>query len=134
MSSTYVDVEHKTWDEILPYVTFAYKTAVQETTRFTPFHIVHGRDAATMLDAKLPHEPSEEESDALDFTQRAEEARQLAGLRIGQQQREDTRRYNLRRRNTQFSPGDLVWVWTPIRRRELSKKLLKRYFGPYKIL
>ncbi|KAM7284469.1 DDE-type integrase/transposase/recombinase [Ixodes scapularis] len=32
MISMYVDVEHKTWDEVLPYVTFAYNTAVQETT------------------------------------------------------------------------------------------------------
>ncbi|XP_064458652.1 uncharacterized protein LOC135368967 [Ornithodoros turicata] len=130
----YVDVEHKVWDEILPYVTFAYNTAVQETTRFTPFHLAHGHDASTMLDAMLPHEPSDEENDALDFTQRAEEARQLARLRIGQQQRIDERRYNLRRRDVRFSPGDLVWVWTPIRRRGLSENLLKRNFGPYKVL
>lgn len=134
MISMYIDVEHKTWDEILPYVTFAYNTAVQETTGFTPFRLLHGRNASTMLDAMLPHEPSEEESDALDFTQRAEEARQLAKLRIGRQQRVDARRYNLRRRDEHFNPGDLVWVWTPIRRRGLSEKLLKRYFGPYKVL
>uniref|UniRef100_UPI00292D4351 DDE-type integrase/transposase/recombinase n=1 Tax=Bradyrhizobium sp. 33ap4 TaxID=3061630 RepID=UPI00292D4351 len=84
MISMYIDVEHRTWDEILPYVTFAYNTAVQETTGFTPFRLVHGRDASTMLDAMLPHEPNDEESDTLDFTQRAEEARQLARLRIGQ--------------------------------------------------
>uniref|UniRef100_A0A224Z186 Tick transposon n=1 Tax=Rhipicephalus zambeziensis TaxID=60191 RepID=A0A224Z186_9ACAR len=28
MLAMYVDVEHKTWDAILPYVTFAYNTAV----------------------------------------------------------------------------------------------------------
>ncbi|GFV22706.1 hypothetical protein TNCV_2489011 [Trichonephila clavipes] len=28
----YVDVEQKNWDEILPFVTFAYNTAKQETT------------------------------------------------------------------------------------------------------
>ncbi|GFX79488.1 transposon Tf2-6 polyprotein [Trichonephila clavipes] len=32
MLSMYVDVEQKNWDEILPFVTFAYKTAKQETT------------------------------------------------------------------------------------------------------
>ncbi|KAM7284761.1 DDE-type integrase/transposase/recombinase [Ixodes scapularis] len=37
MISKYVDVEHKTWDEVLPYVTFAYNTAVQETTGMTQF-------------------------------------------------------------------------------------------------
>ncbi|GFV35107.1 retrovirus-related Pol polyprotein from transposon 412 [Trichonephila clavipes] len=34
MLSMYVDVEQKNWDEILPFVTFAYNTAKQETTGF----------------------------------------------------------------------------------------------------
>ncbi|KAM7293325.1 DDE-type integrase/transposase/recombinase [Ixodes scapularis] len=135
MISMYVDVEHKTWDEVLPYVTFAYNTAVQETTGFTPFQLVHGRKVTTMLDAMLPHEPSDNESDdAQAVAQRAEEVRQLARLMIQDQQRVDAGRYNLRRRDVHFQPGDRVWVWTPIRRRGLSEKLLKRYFLPYKVL
>ncbi|KAM7297650.1 uncharacterized protein ISCGN_022801 [Ixodes scapularis] len=135
MISMYVDVEHKTWDEVLPYVTFAYNTAVQETTGVTPFQLVHGRKVTTMLDAMLPHEPADDGSDdAQVVAQRAEEVRQLARLRIQAQQRVDTGRYNLRRRDVHFQPGDRVWVWTPIRRRGLSEKLLKRYFGPYKVL
>ncbi|GFW73446.1 transposon Ty3-I Gag-Pol polyprotein [Trichonephila clavipes] len=34
MLSMYVDVEQKNWNEILPFVTFAYNTAKQETTGF----------------------------------------------------------------------------------------------------
>ncbi|GFU79377.1 transposon Ty3-I Gag-Pol polyprotein [Trichonephila clavipes] len=45
MLSMYVDVEQKNWDEILPFVTFAYNTAKQETTGFTPFYLLHGREA-----------------------------------------------------------------------------------------
>ncbi|KAM7303519.1 DDE-type integrase/transposase/recombinase [Ixodes scapularis] len=126
MISMYVDVEHKTWDEVLPYVTFAYNTAVQETTGVTPFQLVHGRKVTTMLDAMLPHEPAVDGSDdAQVVAQRAEEVRQLARLRIQAQQRVDAGRYNLRRRDVHFQPGDRVWVWTPIRRRGLSEKLLK---------
>ena len=33
-----------------------------------------------------------------------------------------------------YSTGSLVWVHFPVRRVGLSEKLLKRYFGPYKIL
>ena len=135
MISMYVDVEHKTWDEVLPYVTFAYNTAVQETTGVTPFQLVHGRKVTTMLDAMLPHDPSDDSTDDAQLvSQRAEEVRQLARLRIQAQQRVDAGRYNLRRRDVEFQPGDRVWVWTPIRRRGLSEKLLKRYFGPYKVI
>ncbi|KAM7289839.1 DDE-type integrase/transposase/recombinase [Ixodes scapularis] len=135
MISMYVDVEHKTWDEVLPYVTFAYNTAVQETTGVAPFQLVHGRKVTTMLDAMLPHEPAVGGSDdAQVVAPRAEEVRQLARHRIKAQQCVDTGRYNLRRRDVHFQRGDRVWIWTPIRRRGLSEKLLKRYIGPYKVL
>lgn len=135
MLSMYVDVQHKTWDDILPYVTFAYNTAVQETTQTTPFQLVYGRQPTTMLDTMLPHVEDEDlNSDVDSFLQRAEEARQLARLRIKDQQRLDARRYNLRRRDTEYKPGDQVWVWTPVRRRGLSEKLLRRYFGPYRVV
>lgn len=135
MLSMYVDVHHKTWDEILPYITFAYNTATQETTRFSPFRLVYGRNVQTMLDAMLPCDHSDELApDAEQYTQYAEEARQVARVNISHQQDADARRYNLRRRNVAYHPGDRVWVWTPIRRPGLSEKLLSRYFGPYKVL
>lgn len=37
ISSTYVDLNHKTQDEILSYAMFTFNTALQETTRCTPF-------------------------------------------------------------------------------------------------
>lgn len=75
----YVEQNHKTWNEILPYATFAYNTALQETTRFTPFELVFGRPVTTTLDAMLPgHNDVVTGTDIDDFTQRAEEARQLA--------------------------------------------------------
>lgn len=134
MLAMYVDTEHKTWDIILPYVVFAYNTAVQETTKMTPFKLVHGRDATTTLDAMLPNVTDENNLDVAAYLQRTEEARQLARLRIRDQQRTDARRYNLRRREVKYKPGDRVWVWTPVRRRGLSEKLLRRYFGPYKVI
>ena len=100
----------------------------------TPFQLVFGRTVTTPLDAMLPVDENSDEQNTSDFTQRAEEARQLARHRIQQQQEADARRYNLRRRDVKYAPGDRVWVWTPVRVRGLSEKLLRRYFGPYKVL
>ncbi|XP_070385030.1 uncharacterized protein [Dermacentor albipictus] len=130
----YVDVEHKNRDSVLPYVTFAYNTVVQETTQITPFKLVYGRNRTTTLDGMLPHVSDEENLDVATYLQRAEEARQLARLRIKNQQRTDSRHYNLRRICLEYHPGDHVWAWTPIRRRGLSEKLLRRYFVPYKLI
>lgn len=135
MLSMYSDVEHRTWDVVLRYITFAYNTAKQETTRITPFTLLYGREVTTMLDAMLIHDPNYgDDSAAQQFVQRAEEARQLARIRIRDHQRADASRYDLRRRKVAFATGDLVWVWTPVRRRGLSTKLLRNYFGPYRVL
>lgn len=134
MLSMYVDVEHKAWDEVLPYVTFAYNTAQQETTQMTPFTLLYGREPSTMLDAMLISNISDDQDTPVhEFVRRAEDARALARLRIQQHQLCNAARYDLRHRHAVFAPGDLVWVWTPVRRRGLSEKLMRRYFGPYTV-
>lgn len=135
MISMYVNVEHKNWDDVLPYVIFAYNTAVQETTGFTPFRLVHGREVTTMLDAMLlPAGTEALTSGAQEFARHAEAARHLARCRIRHQQTIDARRYNQRHREVVYQSGDHVWVWSPVRLRGRSEKLLRRYFGPYKVV
>ncbi|XP_075550317.1 uncharacterized protein LOC142583714 [Dermacentor variabilis] len=120
----YVDFGHKTWDEVLPYVTFAYNIAPQETTQMTPFELLFGSQVATMLDVMLLQvEHGNIHADVASFLQRAEDARQLARMSIKEQQNVDARLYNLRRRDQE----------TPVRRRGFSEELLRRYFGPYKV-
>ena len=134
MLSMYVDVEQKNWDTILPFVTFAYNSAKQETTGFSPFFLVHGRDIQTPLDVIFPHNAGDQDSNyAQHLRTRAEEARQLAKLHILKSQAGDKRRYDERHRPVTYKVGDLVWVYTPVRKVGLSEKLLRRYFGPYKV-
>ena len=47
--AAYVNRSHTNWDEVVPFAAFAINTAVQETTGFAPFELVHGRTAV------LPH-------------------------------------------------------------------------------
>lgn len=132
--SMYVELQHKDWDEILPYATFAYNTAMQETTRCAPFELVYRRSLTTTLHAILPVDSTDGTStDAKAFTQWAEEAHLLALISIRHQQEFDAEKYK-GRRNVDYQPGDLVWVWTPIHRKTPSEKLLRRYFGPYGVL
>lgn len=43
--SILVKNDHRSWDTTLSKVQFALNTAVNESTRFTPFSLVHGREA-----------------------------------------------------------------------------------------
>ncbi|GFV19230.1 retrovirus-related Pol polyprotein from transposon 412 [Trichonephila clavipes] len=89
MLSMYVDVEQKNWDEILPFVTFAYNTAKQETTGFTPFYLLHGREAETTLDTMLPFCPNDfDDNNITKIAARAEESRQLARVHTPESSRQ----------------------------------------------
>ncbi|UYV68116.1 hypothetical protein LAZ67_5003095 [Cordylochernes scorpioides] len=132
MISMYVDVDQKNWDNILPYVTFAYNTARQETTGYSPFFLVHSREVETPLDSILPYQPAGTAEDYVGhLVTNAEDARMLACLNILQAQSKDKERYDKKHKEVTYKEGDLVWVFTPVRTVGLSEKLLKRYFGPY---
>ncbi|GFS66635.1 hypothetical protein TNCV_229101 [Trichonephila clavipes] len=135
MLSMYVDVEQKNWDEILPFVTFAYNTTKQETTGFTPFYLLHGREAETTLDTMLPFCPNDfDDNNITKIAARAEETRQLARVHTLRAQDKDRRRYDSKHQMVSYAPGDLVWIFTLVRKVGLSEKLLRRYFGPYQVL
>ncbi|GFX04171.1 transposon Tf2-6 polyprotein [Trichonephila clavipes] len=117
-----LDVEQKNWDEILPFVTFAYNTAKQETTGFTPFYLLHGREAETTLDTMLPFCPNDfDDNNITKIAARAEESRQLARVHTLRAQDKDRRRYDSKHQMVSYAPGDLVWVYTPVRKVGLSE-------------
>ncbi|UYV79514.1 hypothetical protein LAZ67_17002951, partial [Cordylochernes scorpioides] len=134
MLSMYVDVEQKNWDEVLPFVTFAYNTAKQETTGFSPFFLVHGREAETTLDTLLPYQDNDDVGDYVQhLITTAEEARNLAQLHLYRGQEKDRKYYDRKHRPVDYNVGDLVWLFIPVRKVGLSEKLIKKYFGPYRI-
>ncbi|UYV82546.1 hypothetical protein LAZ67_21002737, partial [Cordylochernes scorpioides] len=105
MLSMYVDVNQKNWDSVLPFITFAYNTARQETTGFSPFFLVHGREAETMLDALFPYQPDYEEDEHISHLMMdAEEARQLARLQTLKAQDKDKERSGVDIKNKKAYP------------------------------
>ncbi|UYV69035.1 K02A2.6-like [Cordylochernes scorpioides] len=109
-------------------------TAQQGSTRFSPFFLVHGREAETLLDVLLPYEDETSDHDfGGQMVTKAEEARQLARIHILRDQENNKYHYDQVHRSVEYRVGDLVWVFTPVRKTGLSEKLLKKYFGPYKI-
>ncbi|GFU74398.1 transposon Tf2-11 polyprotein [Trichonephila clavipes] len=118
MLSMYVDAKQKNWDEIIPFVTFAYNTAKQGTTGLTPLYLLHGREAEMTLDTMLPFCPNNfDDNNITKIAARAEESRQLPRVHTLRAQDKDRRRYDSKHQMVSYAPGDLVWVYTPVLRR-----------------
>lgn len=135
MLAMYISPDHRNWDKVLPFITFAYNTAVQNTTQFSPFFLLYGREVSSILDSLLPYSPEQSECIPLtEIREHAEQCRQIARTRTADLQGQQKRRHDAASNPLSFTPGDLVLLWTPQRRPGLCEKLLSNYQGPYRVL
>uniref|UniRef100_A0A3P9J3I3 Gypsy retrotransposon integrase-like protein 1 n=1 Tax=Oryzias latipes TaxID=8090 RepID=A0A3P9J3I3_ORYLA len=127
------------WDEHLPLVLMAYRSAVQDSTLCTPALLMLGRELRTPAEMSFGKPP-----DALGAPPGPEYARKLqdrmdtahafarnqlekAGIR-------QKRNYDLRAKGKDFKAGDLVWVYNPKRKKGRCPKLDCQWVGPCEVL
>lgn len=135
MMSIYVAENQTQWDVIVPYITFAYDTARQATTGFSPFYLLFARQPATTLDTVLPFVPdSPMSSYPSEVAGRADDARRVARLTTLQSQQQQQLRHDETHNDTTYEVGDQVILATPIRKQGKCEKLLHKYVGPFRIL
>ncbi|UYV77641.1 hypothetical protein LAZ67_15001799, partial [Cordylochernes scorpioides] len=91
------------------------------------------REAETPLDVLFPKLLPEDDDFIQTLGARAEEARKLARIHSMRSQGSNKHRYDAHHRNIIYQPGDLVWIFIPVRKVGYSEKLMRRYFGPYKV-
>ncbi|GFW93674.1 transposon Ty3-I Gag-Pol polyprotein [Trichonephila clavipes] len=76
----------------------------------------------------LPFCPNDfDDNNITKIAARAEESRQLARVHTLRAQDKDRRRYDSKHQMVSYAPGDLVWVYTPVRK-SVSRKTLKKVF------
>lgn len=135
MLSMYVSANQSKWDLALPFVTFAYNTATQTTTGFSPFFLLYGREPSSTIDTILPYKPDATEFTPIsDLARRAEECRRLARSFTSTDQQRQKHRHDECVKDRSFDPGSLVWLWVPCSTPGLSPKLTTKYHGPYRVI
>lgn len=132
MLSLYVGTDQTDWDVHLPHVIFAYNTAIQDTTKMSPFHLVYGRFPILPTEATLMAPTNVD--NCITIRERALAARSLAATHIKEKQQKDKARFDVRHRHLDFNPGDQVKLFTPLRKKGRSTKLLLKWGGPFTIL
>ena len=138
MIAKLVSGNQRDWDEKLPVVAFAYRTSVQETTRFTPFFLMFGREARVPADLVYGATPRPDENpDIPEFVKnKLEDLREAYSLTREHLQLAANRRkhrYDLRTRPRSFSVDSWVWVFVPRRTTGRYTKWQSRYEGPFQV-
>lgn len=139
MLSMYVDSSHDDWDESIDYVTFGYNTGRQESTGFSPFYLLYGREALLPIDVTLGNNPNpvaldESSQNVQQFVGRLSNIREIVKRRMLSVQNRQKKRYDKSHRTKTYQVGEQVLVYRPIRKKGRSEKLLHRYYGPYRII
>ncbi|KAL1262921.1 hypothetical protein QQF64_005660 [Cirrhinus molitorella] len=117
------------WDQHLPLVLWAYRTAVQESSQCTPATLMFGRELRTLVDLVFGSapEPEIEGGPELEYFRRLKErlnmVHQLAREALENAGACQKRAYDARAHGPTFTPGDKVSVFCSQRKRGLSPKL-----------
>eukprot|EP01117_Protostelium_nocturnum_P013214 TRINITY_DN4915_c0_g1_i4.p1 TRINITY_DN4915_c0_g1~~TRINITY_DN4915_c0_g1_i4.p1 ORF type:complete len:1172 (+),score=124.10 TRINITY_DN4915_c0_g1_i4:812-4327(+) len=132
---------HSDWDEFLSFARFAYNTCVHTATGFTPYFIVHAREAQTPLSLWLEREQEMEperlkmEELAWELFNKAQKAYSIAAMVHAQNAQRISSQGNLRTINNPFQVGQWVLHYYPRGlMKEKQRKMGFPYHGPYRIL
>ena len=134
MLAVLVNEARDNWDDHLPYVMLAYRSSVQESTKFTPNRLMLGREVSLPIDLMVPKLPGDEDQCSVLYAEwvknATNEAFQLVrdNLKLSAQRQ---KKYYDRNSGPQiFKEGEWVWYYYPPKAKE---KLGQPWQGPYLI-
>ncbi|GFW61183.1 retrovirus-related Pol polyprotein from transposon 412 [Trichonephila clavipes] len=135
--SLLVSSNQQDWDKKLPFFLLAYRSAVHETTGYSPSQMLFGSELhlpADFLFSRLPDAPLAPEEYIEKLQARMEERHHLAREIIGMASEKMKTRYDAIATGHDFHEGDKVWLWNPKRRKGLFPELQTNWEGPYTVL
>ncbi|CAL8085376.1 unnamed protein product [Orchesella dallaii] len=138
--TSYVGNKHNRWDDYLPYVSLALRTAVSDTTGYSPSMLNLGREISLPFDRSV-----EEYNDDFDsriqyqseLVNKLSSVYALARLRIEKSQIQQKTYYDKRHKTFNPKVGDLVLLRTHYlsdKSKRFCKKFGYRWSGPCKII
>ena len=135
--SKFADHNQRYWDQHLPFLMMAYRSAVHDTTGNTPARMMLSRDLKLPVDlcfGRPEEEPIESTSDYVTTLQeKLERIHHFAREHQGLMSERMKQRYDLSLRCPQLKAGDAVWLHNPQRKKGLSPKLQCPWQGPFTV-
>ena len=137
MLATTVKDHEGSWEDHICTVCMAYNTSIQQTTGYSPFFLMYGRQARIPVDLmfnpdspdKLPHH----EYAAL-IRNTLEDAYSSVREHMTAKQEHQKEMYDQKVHGKLYEVGDLVWLHSSVVPRGQSKKLHHPWTGPYQVV
>lgn len=132
--------EHqRDWDTHLPLVLMAYRSAVQDSTSCTPALLMLGRELRTPAEVAFGKPPDTfavppGPEYARRLQDRIESAHAFARDQLEKAGMRQKRNYDVRSKGRHFEAGELVWVYSPRRKKGRCPKLDCHWVGPCRVL
>ena len=143
MMVSFIEGNHRKWDEHIPELMFAYNTSVQESTGISPAFLNMGRNPTPPKNFRRQDERAAVEEDDeraqlewRDRIARLREVHEIAATNSRKAQERQAKYYNAKRTDAEYAIGQRVLK----RNRILSSgaqgvaaKLAPKFAGPYKV-
>ena len=106
--------EGKDWDKLLPYVLFAYREVPQESTGYSPFELLYGREVRGSLDVMKESWETPKGSDEnilsymIAMREKFEQMKSLVEANMTNAQNYQKKWYDRNARQRHFQAGDCV--------------------------
>ena len=125
----------RTWDKMLPYLSFIYNTTIHRTIQATPYSLVYGQECQYPIDLFYTKPHDEEltgDSFAEDLSRLFSEAHASARESLGINQRRQKDQYHKKVYGKPYEKQDKVWVYS--KHKAKSRKFILPWEGPYVVL
>jgi len=137
MLSSFVNDNHTNWDSLIPYVMMAYRSAVHETTAYTPNMLMFGRETSTPLDIQYEMPPAIKPIPTKQWVWELRETLEQAHTKVreitGESMKRQKKVRDIKTSFETFKPGDLVYAYFPVKKIHCSSKLTSFWRGPFKV-
>ena len=139
MLTSFVSSNQKDWDEHIPFIMMAYRSAIHSSTGFTPNMMMMRREITLPLDlvyGKAKETPTESPNEHVEeIAETLEKVHEMARSKLKISSEKQKRNYDLKggKGSASFRDDQLVWYYCPLKQKGLSRKLQTKWHSPCQV-